>query len=196
MNRNRIFFLAFLLAYMPLAQAHIEQASAGFMSGLLHPVYGLDHFLAMFAVGLVSAQLGGRSIYTIPAVFVSAMVIGGIVGVLAIGVPFTEQGIALSVVVLGLAIVLVREGGSPLPVLIVTACFGFLHGHAHGLEMPKAADPVYYAAGFVVSTASIHLLGVGVGHVFTNVRRLTTALRHLGSAMAGVGMMILMRGLP
>ncbi len=191
----RLLAMAALLGYAPLASAHIEQAAAGFMSGLLHPVFGLDHFLAMFSVGVVSAQLGGKNVYTIPVAFVSAMLVGGVLGVMNVGLPYTEQGIALSVIVLGIAIVTAQPGGRSLPIMLATAFFGCLHGHAHGLEMPKAADPVYYAAGFVLSTASIHLLGVGVGHGLTRKSKLMTLLRHMGSAMAGIGVMILMKGL-
>jgi urease accessory protein len=74
----------------------------------------------------------------------------------------------------------------------VVVLFGSLHGHAHGLELPRAADPVYYAAGFVTSTTAIHLLGVGIGHWFTTRVRLATLLRHSGSGMAGMGLMILL----
>ena len=191
----RLFGLAILCCYAPHASAHVEAAAAGFVSGFMHPVLGLDHFLAMFSVGIVSAQLGGRNVYTLPIGFVTAMLVGGGIGVAQIPMPFAEQGIALSVIVLGLAIVLARPGGRSLPVMLVTVFFGVLHGHAHGLEMPLAADPIYYAAGFVCSTAGIHLFGVGVGHVLTRRTRLVTMLRVLGSAMAGVGVMILFKGM-
>lgn len=191
----RFLGLAILCCYAPHASAHIEDAAAGFASGFMHPVLGLDHFLAMFSVGIVSAQLGGKNVYTVPIAFVAAMLAGGAVGAAQIGMPYAEQGIALSVIVLGMAIVLARQGGRSLPVLIVTAFFGFLHGHAHGMEMPLAADPIYYAAGFVASTAGIHLFGVGVGHVLTRKTRLLTMLRLLGSAMAGIGVVILVKGL-
>jgi urease accessory protein len=105
--------------------------------------------------------------------------------------PFTEQGIAVSVIVLGIAIATIQPTFSSWPVMVVVALFGSLHGHAHGLELPKSADPIYYAAGFVASTATIHLLGVGIGHVFTMRRTFEVLLRHLGSAMSGIGLLML-----
>jgi urease accessory protein len=182
-----------LVCFPAAAFAHVgREAGAGFMAGLLHPVFGLDHFLAMLSVGIVSAQLGGRRIFTVPATFVLSMIAGAVVGIRGYEWPFSEVGIALSVVVLGLAIATVKEGGKGWPVLVVVALFGSLHGHAHGLELPKAADPIYYAAGFVTSTTAIHLLGVGIGHWLTTRAAFVTLLRHMGSGMAGMGLMILL----
>lgn len=185
-----------LVCFPSAAFAHVgREAGAGFMAGLLHPVFGLDHFLAMLSVGIVSAQLGGRRILTIPATFVLSMIVGAVVGVRGYEWPFSEVGIALSVVVLGIAIATVKQNGNGWPVMAVVALFGSLHGHAHGLELPRAADPVYYAAGFVTSTTAIHLLGVGIGHWFTTRTAFVTLLRHVGSGMAGMGLMILLDSL-
>jgi urease accessory protein len=185
-----------LVCFPSVVFAHDDaQAGAGFAAGFLHPLLGLDHFLAMLSVGIISAQLGGRRIVTIPATFVLAMIGGAVAGVHGQEWPFTEGGIAISVVVLGAAIATVRENGEGWPVLAVmavVALFGSLHGHAHGLELPKAADPVYYAGGFVISTTAIHLLGVGIGHLLTTRAVFGTLLRHMGSAMAGMGLMILL----
>ena len=180
------------VCFPSIALAHDESVSAtGFVDGLLHPVLGLDHFLAMLSVGIVSAQLGGRKVFTIPALFVLSMIGGAVAGVQGQQWPFTEGGIAISVIVLGAAIATVRENGSAWLVMVVVALFGSLHGHAHGLELPGSADPVYYAAGFVTSTSAIHLLGVGVGHLLTARATFSTLLRHMGSVMAGMGLMIL-----
>lgn len=172
--------------------AHTGQASEGFLAGLLHPVFGLDHFLAMVSVGIVSAQLGGIRIWTVPATFVISMVLGAVVGVYGIQWPLSELGIALSVVVLGVAVATVSASTRGWPVMAVVALFGSLHGHAHGLEMPTAADPVYYAGGFVLSTAMIHLLGVGIGHLLLSRAGLVRTLRPLGFATAGTGLVILL----
>lgn len=181
-----------LFCFPSIAQAHDESQSAtGFLDGLLHPVLGLDHFLAMLSVGIVSAQLGGKKIFTIPALFVLSMIVGAVAGVQGEQWPFTEGGIAISVIVLGAAIATVRENGSGWLVMVVVALFGSLHGHAHGLELPGSADPVYYAAGFVTSTSAIHLLGVGIGHLLTTRETFSNLLRHMGSVMAGMGLMIL-----
>jgi urease accessory protein len=175
------------------AWMHISrEAGQGFVAGLLHPVFGLDHFLAMLSVGIVSAQLGGRRIFTVPATFVLSMIVGAVIGVYGRQWPLSEVGIAVSVVVLGIAIATVKEHGLGWPVLAVVALFGSLHGHAHGLELPKAADPVYYGAGFVTSTTIIHLMGVGIGHLLTTRAAFGNLLRHMGSAMAGMGLMILL----
>ena len=184
-----------LLAFPVAAWAHTEQAAAGFLAGLLHPVFGLDHFLAMLSVGIVSAQLGGRRVYTVPTVFVVAMIAGGIAGMNGVQWPYVEAGIAASVVALGISIALVDSRSRSLPVMVATAFFGSLHGFAHGAEMPSAIDPVYYAAGFVCSTASIHLLGVAIGHFLHKRSPLQSWLRYLGSATAGMGLMILIQGL-
>jgi len=167
------------------------QSAAGFMSGLLHPVFGLDHFLAMLSVGIVSAQLGGRRILTVPAMFVASMIVGAVFGIKGYQWPLSEAGIACSMIVLGIAIATVTETVDSWPVLPVVALFGSLHGHAHGLELPKSADPIYYAAGFLTSTVTIHILGVGIGHVFTSRTVSMVLLRHMGSAIAGMGLMFL-----
>lgn len=182
--------LAFAAPSLLLAHP-IGQSAAGFSSGLLHPVFGLDHFLAMLSVGIVSAQLGGQRIWTVPGMFVTAMIVGAIFGIKGYEWRFTEAGIACSMIVLGIAIATVNENVKSWPVLIMVAGFGSLHGHAHGIELPKAADPVYYAAGFLTSTILIHLLGVAIGHLFTKTWSLASPLRHLGSGIAGMGLMFL-----
>ena len=197
MNRNLVGFVFaawVLLGFPSMVYGHVgvESDGAGFLAGLLHPVAGLDHFLAMLGVGIVSAQLGGRKIFTIPALFVLSMIGGAVFGVYGYNWPFAEVGIALSVVVLGAAIATVQENANSWLVMAIVVLFGSLHGHAHGMELPQAADPVYYAAGFVTSTASIHLLGVGIGHFFTSRAKSWILLRHMGSGMVGMGLMILL----
>jgi urease accessory protein len=189
---SRVAVGAVAVASLPAAAyAHAGNAGAGFLSGLLHPVFGLDHFLAMLSVGIVSAQLGGRRILTVPLAFVLAMIGGAIAGLYGQPWRFSEVGIALSVVVLGLAIAVATANRGSWPILAVVALFGSLHGHAHGLEMPGSADPVYYGGGFLISTTAIHLLGVGIGHASTRREAFMTPLRHVGSGMAGMGLMIL-----
>lgn len=182
---------AILLLVAGPGHAHVDKAGSGFVSGMLHPVFGIDHFLAMLSVGIVSAQLGGRHVWGVPSIFVLAMVSGAAAGLLGYEIPFLEVGIALSVVLLGAAIVLIRPMRVANGVYLFVAFFGLLHGYAHGLEMPNAADPVYYGGGFVLSTVAIHLLGVGIGHALTKAAKYQTVLRHMGSLMAGMGLMIL-----
>ena len=169
------------------AAAHTVSAAEGFVSGLMHPVFGPDHFLAMLSVGIVSTQLGGRYIFVVPAVFVAAMMVGAVFGIYGYQWPATEVGIAASVLTLGVAILLVKDNRHRWSIMAVTAFFGSLHGHAHGLEMPHAADPVFYGAGFLVGTTAIHLLGVFIGHFMMARPSRTRYLRLLGAGIAIAG---------
>ena len=170
--------------------AHTSHGTFGFSSGFTHPVLGLDHLLAMLSVGMLSAQMGGRAIWTIPATFVSFMLLGGILGM--IGVPFfsVEIGIAVSVLVLGLAIAADKK----LPVLLAMAGVGFFalfHGHAHGEEMPSSAQPFLYALGFILGTTLIHLAGLAIGWTANRIPPATTTLRFGGALIALLGFFFL-----
>jgi len=170
--------------------AHTSHGTFGFSSGLTHPVLGLDHLLAMLSVGMLSAQMGGRAIWTIPATFVGFMLVGGILGM--IGVPFfsVEIGIAVSVLALGLAIAADKK----IPVLLTMAGVGFFalfHGHAHGEEMPSSAQPLLYALGFILGTTLIHLAGVAIGWAATRIPRATNILRFGGALIALLGFFFL-----
>ena len=105
----------------------------GILTGFLHPILGLDHLLAMVAVGFLSAQMGGRAIWTIPVAFVGVMLLGGVMGILGVPVPLVEYGITGSVLVLGLAI-LVNRGIPEWVAIAFVGIFAFFHGHAHGTE--------------------------------------------------------------
>jgi urease accessory protein len=154
-----------LMAVPTLAQAHIIQSGAGgFGNGFEHPLTGPDHFLAMFAVGLWGAQIGGRSIWTLPVAFPLIMVLGGVAGIAGLPLPGVEIGIALSIIALGLAIACAWRPAEWIALLLI-AVFAICHGYAHGAELPNAADPADFAIGFVVATGMIHLLGIGVGLV-------------------------------
>jgi len=157
--------LAASLVLMPsLALAHpgLPGHSHDLASGLVHPMGGLDHVLAMVAVGLLAAQLGGRALWLVPASFVAVMAAAGIAGMSGIALPLTETGIALSVIVLGGAIALRLA----MPVAAAMALVGFFaifHGYAHGIETPATASSLLYGLGFVAATAMLHGLGVGIG---------------------------------
>ena len=170
--------------------AHTSHGIFGFSSGFTHPVLGLDHLLAMLSVGMLSAQMGGRAIWTVPATFVGFMLVGGILGMM--GVPFfsVEIGIAVSVLVLGLAIAVDKK----VPVLLAivgVAFFALFHGHAHGEEMPSSAQPILYALGFILGTTLIHLAGVAIGWTATRIPRATTILRFGGAFIALLGFFFL-----
>ena len=175
----------------------------GFYDGISHPVLGLDHFLAMVSVGIISSQIGGRAIWTVPATFVLIMIIGGITGIAlelnAIAnenstrlseinqnssyadylYPFIEVGILISVIVLGLSIA-INKKISTLIVMIFVGIFGFFHGSAHGLEMPQAVNPILFALGFATGTTILHLFGVIIGYMFIQNNILSIILRIIG----------------
>jgi urease accessory protein len=145
------------------ACAHIIQPGTGGLgSGFAHPLTGPDHFLAMFAVGLWGAQMGGRPVWTLPVTFPLIMVVGGIIGILGIPLLGTEVGIALSIVALGSAIAFNWRPPEWVALLLISV-FAICHGYAHGTELPAAADPADFAIGFVIATGMIHVFGIAVG---------------------------------
>ncbi|HWN94918.1 MAG TPA: HupE/UreJ family protein [Methylomirabilota bacterium] len=154
---------AILLLLPAPASAHTETgAIGGLISGFTHPLTGLDHLVAMVAVGLWGAFLGGRAIWMLPVAFPVVMAFGGALGVMKVPLPAVETGIALSGVILGLLVALAVKP----PVIwaaVIVGIFGLLHGHAHGTELPKSASPMTYAIGFVVATGLLHLAGIALG---------------------------------
>lgn len=141
------------------AYAHTGLGSSGFLHGLSHPFSGLDHVCAMLAVGVWATQLGGRAIWAVPLTFVGVMALGGALPGLGLALPFVEQGVVLSVLLLGVLI----AGAVRLPLWLGSALVGLFalcHGQAHGVEMPSFASGMTYAAGFVLATAGLHLLGI------------------------------------
>jgi urease accessory protein len=178
--------LAALAPGLALAHEANSLRFGSFLGGLTHPVLGPDHFLAMVSVGIVSAQIGGRAIWTVPATFVTVMAAGGVLGVVDAGLTAIEIGIAASVLALGIAIAADRR----VPVALAMGCvglFAIFHGYAHGAEMPTVAEPVRYAAGFLTGTAALHLLGVLLGDISQHYARGKVLLRVAGGAIAGIG---------
>jgi urease accessory protein len=168
------------------ASAHVETGTAtGLVSGLLHPVTGPDHLAAMVAVGLWSAQLGSPAIWALPITFPLVMALGGLLGLARLGLPFTEQAVALSAVVLG-ALILLRARPPLWIAALVVAYFAIFHGHAHGLELPHAADPLAYGLGFVIATGLLHLCGILIG-TLTRWPLGGRVVRACGAAVGGVG---------
>ena len=149
------------------ADAHIiAEGMGGFGSGFEHPLTGPDHFLAMFAVGLWGAQMGGRPVWTLPVTFPLIMVIGGVAGMAGLPLPAVEIGIALSIIALGLAIAFAWRPAEWIALALISI-FAICHGYAHGTELPNAVNPADFATGFVLATGLIHLLGIGVGLVLS-----------------------------
>jgi urease accessory protein len=176
---------AFLLA-PAIALAHTGHAeTSGLMYGLAHPISGIDHVLAMVAVGLLSAHLEGRALWLVPLSFLAVMVVGGALGMAGIQIPFAEAGIGLSVIVLGLAVAFQFNW----PALAATALVGFFavfHGYVHGAELPATASGLPYAIGFIGATALLQVVGAGFGLLIG--RRVVQAG---GCAMAVLGIAIL-----
>lgn len=172
--------------------AHVFGGNGGPGAGFIHPLTGSDHLLAMFTVGLLSAAIGGRAIWTLPTAFVLAMICGGIAGIMHVPVPGVEYGVALSVVLLGVLLAV----GPTLDVRyawLVTAVFGSVHGHAHGVEMPRVASPILYVVGFVAATAGLHMLGVFSGLLIQCRAGGTGRLRASGLAIGTAGLILLAR---
>ena len=153
------------LAIAVPAAAHTGTGLAGgFASGFLHPFSGFDHLLAMVSVGLWGAFLGRPLIVALPVIFPTVMALGGVLGIAGVPLPPVELGIAMSVLVLGAMIAGAVRAPIWLASLIV-AIFAIFHGYAHGKELPSAADPVGYSAGFVLATGMLHVVGIGIGRI-------------------------------
>lgn len=177
-----------------LALAHVGQGRAeGFLAGLSHPVSGLDHVLAMVAVGLWGAQLGAPAIWLLPVTFPVVMAFGGMLGLAGMPLPGVEAAIALSGILLGLAVL--AEWKPPLPLAaVIVGFFAVFHGHAHGAELPAGASGLTYSIGFVAATGTLHAVGIGIG-VIHRWGWGRVALRLAGSGVAAGGAFFLWRAL-
>ncbi|MFN8008527.1 MAG: HupE/UreJ family protein [Terriglobia bacterium] len=156
----------FWLLFLPVtAFAHIQKGeAAGFLTGLQHPISGLDHVLAMVAVGLWGAQLGAPAVWLLPVAFPMVMALGGMLGLMGVALPGIEYGIAASAILLGAAVML--ELRPPLLVAaIMVGFFAIFHGHAHGTELPPGQSALLYSMGFVMATGCLHGIGIGIGTV-------------------------------
>ena len=186
-----VLLIALVISFIPSTVYAHEGGNlplGGFLSGLVHPVLGYDHLLAMLSVGILSAQIGGRAIWTVPATFVGVMAFGGVLGIIDIGISITEIGIAFSLVILGSIIASERR----LPIVLAMIGVGFFaifHGYAHGTEMPQTAEPVTYAFGFLTGTALIHIAGVLVGDISKRYQRGPQVLQVGGGFIAMVGLL-------
>ncbi|MEO5807744.1 HupE/UreJ family protein [Devosia sp.] len=186
--------LAFVVLFPTMAFAHPDPSHAlGFVHGFSHPIGGIDHILAMVAVGVFAYVLGGRALFLVPAAFVGMMVVGFLLGVGHVNVPFVELGIALSSVVIGG----VAAMGRPIPVaaaMALVGVFAIFHGHAHGAEMPADAGGALYAAGFIVATALLHVAGIlaafGVARVVGKYGKLVAQVAGGVFALGGIGVLL------
>ena len=185
-KHSRTLSLVALCLFAGTASAHTgNHAASGFAGGLAHPFMGLDHLLAMIAIGLWAAQQGGRALWAIPATFVAAMGLGFVLAGSGLQLPNVEPAIAVSVLMLGL-LVAMRQHAPLLAGMSIAAVFALFHGAAHGLEMPQAASPVLYGLGFMLATACLH----GVGLAGNVIGR--HAMRLAGAAIAVTGLALVL----
>jgi urease accessory protein len=191
-RRPEIAVFVTILLSAQTAFAHPQKGEAvGFLTGFRHPISGLDHVLAMVAVGLWGAQLGSPAIWILPVAFPMVMAIGGMLGLMGVPLPGIEYGIALSAMLLGAAVMFeIRP-----PIGVAAALVGFFaifHGHAHGTELPPDQNALLYSMGFVVATGCLHALGIGAGtvHRWNWGQKL---LRVAGALVAGGGIFFLSR---
>lgn len=160
-----------------------------FMSGFVHPLTGVDHILAMVAVGVWAAMQGGRRVWQLPLAFMGAMAIGGLVGFMGLPVFGVEQVIALSVLVLGLVIAASARLPEAASIALVAA-FALFHGHAHGTELVAGTSPVTYASGFVIATGLLHAMGISGGLVLSKRSLWVPRLAGAGMAVAGIALLV------
>ena len=186
--------LCMLLCFAPAAQAHVHKGEElSFLSGFRHPISGLDHVVAMIAVGLWGAQLGAPAIWVLPVAFPIVMAFGGVLGLLGVPLPGTEIGIALSALALGAAVMLAWRPPLALAAVLV-GFFAIFHGYAHGHELPPGENALLYSLGFVMATGCLHAVGIGIGlsnRSYWGQR----GLRAGGGAIAATGLFFLWKAL-
>lgn len=168
-------------------------AAAGFLAGLQHPVSGLDHILAMVAVGLWGAQLGPPAIWLLPVTFPLMMAVGGFLALIGVELPAVEVGIAVSAVALGMMVAVEARPRLVIAAVIV-GVFAIFHGYAHGAELPEGQSGVTYSVGFVISTGLLHAAGIAIGLIH-RWRAGANALRFAGAAISIAGVWFLWRAL-
>jgi urease accessory protein len=184
MRRTLVVTLALLTPSIALAHVGVGDTS-GVAHGFMHPVSGLDHVLAMVAVGMFAAPLGGRALWLVPLAFMTMMALGGTLGIPGVGMPYLELGIG-PVVMLGAALALALA--PPLAVAMALAgLFAIFHGMAHGAEMPGTTSALAYGLGFITATAMLHAIGIALGLLAARKRRVS---QFAGGAMAVAGLSI------
>jgi urease accessory protein len=166
-----------------------DHTHVGFATGFAHPLTGLDHLLAMVAVGLWASQLGGRALWLLPLTFPVVMAAGAALGFAGVALPWVEVGVTASVLVLGAAIALTYRPSLAVSLPLI-GLFGLLHGYAHGVELPAQASALGYGAGFITATLALHLAGLAIG-LAANRLPVRFAARTAGGAIAAVGAVLL-----
>jgi urease accessory protein len=183
---------------VPLAaQAHTGIGGAsGFAYGFVHPVNGLDHILAMVAVGAWAAQVGGRALWLVPCAFVGTMILGGVLGMMGVGLPMVELGIVGSIILLG-GLIALRTRLPLVASMALVGLFALFHGHAHGAEVPVGSSAALYAAGFAMATGLLHGAGIALVAGATRLSRRRVfdwSVRAAGGGVAAAGLGLLIAG--
>jgi urease accessory protein len=172
------------------AMAHVTDASGGgFAHGFSHPFSGLDHILAMVAVGMWASQLGRPAYVILPLTFPLVMAAGAVLGIVGLPLPWAEIGIAASVLILGAMVALALKPSLAVSVALI-GLFALMHGHSHGTELPQAASAVAYAAGFLIATVTLHAVGLAIGGT-SRWPLARIGLRTAGAAIAAIGVLLL-----
>jgi urease accessory protein len=184
--RLMLIFIGLTVTLISPAIAHPSSASAAsFSAGVAHPFSGLDHIAVMVAVGLWAALKGDRALWVWPMTFIGVMLLGGVLGMAHVALPFVEPGILVSVVALGLAVALAID----LPIIVgaaIIGIFALLHGHAHGTEVAGTINGIEYMAGFAVATATLHALGISLA-LDAHCGTARPAIRSVGATCIAIG---------
>lgn len=188
MNSRKLALTLAVLALPGVADAHVGLHADGTLAGIGHPFSGLDHILAMVAVGFWASTLGGRARWIVPSAFVAVMALGGLMGIYGVTLPMVETGIALTVAVLGLLVAFEVKVPTAAAAVIVGICALF-HGYAHGSELPAMAHAGGYVAGFMAATVVLHLLGIGLASLrFGAAGRIVGRAAGAAVALAGAAL--------
>lgn len=189
MNYRRMVAALAALTLPGVAHAHVGLHADGTLAGLAHPFSGLDHVLAMVAVGFWASTLGGKARWIVPTAFVAVMAAGGILGIQGVALPMVETGIALTVAVLGLLVAFEVKVPTPVAATVVGICALF-HGQAHGAELPAMSDATGYMAGFLAATIVLHGLGFGLASLrFGRAGQVVARIAGAAVALAGAALL-------
>jgi urease accessory protein len=186
-----VYALALLTGTLPALVAHPGHGQAGFTAGLLHPLTGLDHLLAMLAVGMLAVRCGGKALWLVPLSFLSCMLVGGFLAYAGVPMPLGEWAIALSVLVFGLMIAITTRPGPAVACLVVGA-LALFHGHAHVAEMTTGLPLAAFCGGFLLSTALLHGMGIAIGALMTRKAPIPV-LRISGGVIAAASILVIAR---
>jgi urease accessory protein len=186
-----VYALALLTGTLPALVAHPGHDQAGFTAGLLHPLTGLDHLLAMLAVGMLAVRCGGKALWLVPLTFLASMLAGGFLAYAGVPMPLGEWAIALSVLVFGTMIAIATRPG-PMIACLIVGVLALFHGHAHVAEMSAGLPLAAFCGGFLLSTALLHGMGIAIGVLMTRGAPLPV-LRISGALIAAASILVIAR---